>query len=234
MAPEALLLLATAASAPAVCPPGMVALRGGAFVMKGTGAAAGDPPPLPSRRVKVAAFCLDRTEVAAAAYDACTTCTPRRAADACPGPEAGAPAVCVDVEQAAAYCRTRGARLPSEAEWMLAATGGGRRDYVWGVAPRAYDPIRPNLCLGRQMRTGSLGPCPAGASRDDRTPQGVLDLAYDAAEWVRAGDGTPVARGGSWASDGVAPIAGSRMKPSPGYADATIGFRCATSRRVRA
>ena len=75
------------------------------------------------------------------------------------------PVVYVDLDDARAYAAWAGKRLPTEAEWQLAAQGTDDREWPWG---NEFDSTRVNVGVGE---TTPVDAHPAGAS-----PYGVEDL----------------------------------------------------------
>ena len=87
------------------------------------------------------------------------------------------PVIHVNWHEAQAYCRYTGRRLPSEAEWEMAAAGSGtgaKRRYPWGNA--TPDARRANLEGSAPVWVDAL---PAGASA-----QGCRQLIGNVWEWT--------------------------------------------------
>jgi formylglycine-generating enzyme required for sulfatase activity len=104
--------------------------------------------------------------------------------------------------EAAAFCQSRGGRLPTEDEWTVAALSASSppRRYPWGdtgaVCRRAAWGLEHGPC-----GAGATGPDTVGAHGDGDTPLGLHDLSGNVAEWVQADPSSPevaVAKGGSW------------------------------------
>jgi formylglycine-generating enzyme required for sulfatase activity/serine/threonine protein kinase len=209
---------AVAAAPPSTpCAPGMILVPGGVFYMGDDEGAKGERP---AHSVQLAPYCIDRVEVTVAAYKECSdhgkckragltnswdgiTDADAKAYDPlCNARDVEAhashPVNCVDWSMASRYCDQNDLRLPTEAEWELAARGHDGRSYPWGEA--APDPTRLNACgpecvawgkarsiserpLYREgdgwETTAPVGSFPKGAS-----PFGVLDMAGNVGEWV--------------------------------------------------
>ena len=128
------------------------------------------------------------------------------------------PVVHVSWFEADAFARSRGLRLPTEAEWEKAATwdaaGGQKRSFPWGKSEPRGD--RANLLEGRLYGTAAADAHPGGAA-----PCGALGMIGDVWEWTASwfggyegfvahpypeysevffGERYRVLRGGSWAT----------------------------------
>jgi formylglycine-generating enzyme required for sulfatase activity len=88
------------------------------------------------------------------------------------------PVTWVSVEDARAYAKWAGKRLPHEWEWQLAAQGTDDRRYPWGGQ---WQPdFVPTPDSGRTMR----GPDPVDAHPQGASPYGVLDLVGNVWQWT--------------------------------------------------
>ena len=203
------------------------------------GSSVGEPDEAPVHLVTVSAFRIDRTEVTVSDYAACVRSGACAAAHndfrQCNAGRTGAndhPINCVNFQMADAYCRWKGKRLPTEAEWELAASGGDGRAYPWGNEPDV-----PRACLAR--RTRAQESCPVGSFPRDASPLGVMDMAGNVSEWIgeaycsysrdsECETGSHVVRGGSWDTTSIRFARTSYRDWVPdnryGY---NLGFRCA-------
>lgn len=149
-----------------------------------------------------------------------------------PQGQADHPVVYVDVDDARAYARWAGKRLPTEPEWHLAAQGTDGRKWPWG---NAFDAARCNTTGDRTLPVRSLA---AG-----RSPCGCYHMAGNVWEWTESvrDDGHTrfaIIRGGSYfeAKGSVWYVRGG-PRPCDHHAKfllmwpgldrcATVGFRC--------
>ena len=199
----------------------------------------------PVHREHVAGFWMSRTEVTVADYERCVSAGRCRAAafdgGAARFAQPSAPVTLVTWDDAKRYCAFRGGRLPTEAEFERAARGPARRTYPWGNSYHAK--LSNHGRAGVDATDASDGfteLAPVGSFPDGATPEGILDLAGNAAEWTAdaftSSYGAPAlgeraVRGGSFVS-GAAQVRGAvRVGKPPETREPTLGFRCAWSVR---
>lgn len=76
------------------------------------------------------------------------------------------PMVCTTIDDARAFCRARGGRLPLPDEWQLAARGPKRTLFPWGTALPATKSIAPS----------TPDSTPVGTHPDDISSDGIMDM----------------------------------------------------------
>ena len=144
---------------------------------------------LEAHEVMLSAYFIDRTEVTVGDYRRCVQL------GACAPPPFAAggerldrldlPVTLVAFSDAESYCRFAGGRLPTEAEWERAARGTAGRRFPWG---NAYNPKLANhgtLAIDEtDDGDGFAELAPVGSFAAGRTPDGIDDLAGNAAEWI--------------------------------------------------
>lgn len=163
---------------------------------------------VPAHEVTVSTFQIDRFEVTNRHFAEFVAARPEWGTGR-PGADPDLPVVFVTWNAAQSYCRWKGGRLPTEAEWEYAARARDNREFPWGEG-------KPTPALANYGASGM--DAPVGVGRYAPNPAGLYDMAGNVWEWVLD----------SWEptyfSRGVDPIAGG---PVP---DSAIG--AITGRRV--
>lgn len=228
----------TAANSPANSniPIGMVHVSSGVFLMGNNG------EPLestPLRQVNVGPFYIDMQEISNGQYQRFVKERDYRPPVGWNGPMAPAgkedlPVVGVSWDDAQAFCRWMGKRLPLEAEWEKAGRGSSAQPFPW-----TGNAFSPGFTVTRE--SGKKQPDPVQAPTKDVSPYGVKNLSGNVREWVEdmflpypGGRGSNskygrerVVRGGSWATDQNAAVLYYRGSSNPNLAWQDVGFRCA-------
>ncbi len=150
----------------------------------------------------------------------------------------GHPVVIVTWDEARAFCKAIGGRLPTEAEWEYAARGG--RDnaiYPWGDVNPRPDPQSPNGAVFERdhaQPVKSYGP----------NGYGLFDMAGNVWEWTEDAGSlyltdavsdplgpesgrTRIVRGGSFGDDPSSLRVSNRTPNQPDRVNVNVGFRCA-------
>jgi len=223
-----------------------VTISGGKFTMGTDSGEAGFEDAKPIREVTIKTFEMAKTAVTAEQYAECVTkggCTKPATHVYCNWGKTDRqlhPVNCVDWDQAQAYAKFKGARLPSEAEFEYAATSGGKNQkYPWGNAEATSE-----LAVMNADRT-----MPVCSKSKGNTAQGLCDMSGNVWQWVQDTyqdsykdapvDGSAfegmgsfrVLRGGCFSDgDGARYLrADNRRYVVPGYRFFDVGFRLARS-----
>lgn len=231
----------------------MILIPGAVFTM---GCDQGHEKYRPQHTVEVASFYIDRFPVTNKEYKRFIDDTyyhvPYYTMDWCdtrgynwdpetrtfPEGKAHHPVVLVSWQDALAYARWAGKRLPTEAEWELAARSPDGRIWPWGNEI-AFD--RSNTA-----ESGRRGTAPVDAySPAGDSPYGVADMIGNVWEWTSSlfrpypydardgredieAPGWRVLRGGSWVNDLYIARCYSRLDGDFVLFN-NVGFRCAAS-----
>lgn len=222
-----------------------VSMPGGRFKM---GAKGGDKDSRPVHKVNIKAFQIAKHEVTSGQYEECVKagiCSK----PSCEAPGPSHPVVCVDWEQAQAFSKWVGGRLPTEAEWEYAARSAGQEvRFPWGDDEATCERANMNyLNRGNGCTSNTTAPVCSKPAGD--TEQKLCDMAGNVQEWVQdlyhdsykgaPSDGvawesspgvTRVVRGGSWMSTDKELMSSFRNSFRPEFRSGETGFRPARSR----
>jgi len=156
------------------------------------------------------------------------------------------PMNCIDWYEAEAFCVWDGGRLPTDAEWTYAASGGDeQRYYPWSV------PAQSQTLDATYALYNALQLLPVGSKKKGKGKWGQLDLAGSVNEWVQDGwkgkiDATTCDNCANLTTSGIKTIRGGQYnapasdlntagKSNRAFEDAparfdSVGTRCARNR----
>lgn len=226
----ALLLLILGWRFMVVLPPrGMVYVPGGNFYAGSPSAPLEDGP---YRQYYLPGFFIDRCEVTNAEFEAFVKASGYRWEGNWmiyyTRNRGNYPVVGVTWQDAAAYARWAGKRLPTQWEWEKAARGTKGRIYPWGDK---WD--------GKKALVFADDSQPVGQPVSGASPYGMLNAADNAMEWTRDtetlyygyndrdGSECRVVKGGCWALTPRECRCSFRYLLEPEAATHVVGFRCA-------
>ena len=217
----------------------LVYVPGGEFTMGDT-----DQKDNPPHKVMLSGYYLYKNLVTVAQYKKfCSATGQKMPAAPSWGWKDDHPIVNVSWNDAQAYCKWAGVRLPTEAEWEKAARGTDGRKYPWG-----NEFNNNNLWCTCSLYGARTNPAPVGSFPSGASPFGALDMVGNVIQWCADwydADYTKIPnlanptgpdlgmsralRGGSWIEvfRDIERVS-FRFKGNPAANNITIGFRCAS------
>ena len=224
----------------------MILVPAGKFIM-GTNDRLPDEGP--QHEVDLKAFYIDQWEVTNLQFQNFINATHRRSPQhfknrTFPEGKADHPVTFVSWNDADAYCRWAGKRLPTDEEWEKAARGTDGRIFPWG---NEFDPGKANTPhrWGTANKEGDT--LPVGAFEEGRSPYGVYDMTGNVWEWTASwyqpypgnthvnenyGEKYKTLKGGSWWDCSFYKCGISAPTYNRGFflkstRNSSFGFRCA-------
>jgi eukaryotic-like serine/threonine-protein kinase len=188
---------------------------------------------------QLAGYAIDRTEVTIGAFRVFEELGPLTGylpaqdielAERNKGPDF--PVVAINQQDAMAYCRFMGKRLPTIEEFQKAVRGPASEAGSKRLAPWGDDPPEGRCTMG--LTEGS-GPRAVAQMASDKSGYGIFDLAGNVSEWTESmaigheDTGFVNIFGANWDHPINSPTfrADFRNSRSPRYLDFGLGFRCA-------
>jgi formylglycine-generating enzyme required for sulfatase activity len=195
---------------------------------------------VPSSKVKLKDYKIDKYEVSNVQYQKFVKATKRKAPKHWNRGKVSIemenyPVVNVSYSDAVAYCKWKGKRLPTEAEWEYAARGNMEHIFPWG---KKFRDGRANLRESAYRRPTDTGRYAKGVAKFS----GCYDMSGNAWEWTSSwynarpgsnhkdkdyGKSMKVIRGGSFRVDRAQITSVFRGKLAPDTIQDDMGFRCA-------
>lgn len=211
------------------------------WIVKRIGAKAADfADATPSHKVKLSGYKLDKYEITNDQYRKFVKKTKRKPPKHWEGGQVDLeienyPVVNVSHSDAVAYCKWKGKRLPSEAEWEYAARGNMEHIFPWG---KKFRDGRANLRESNYRRPTDTGRYEKGAAKFSD----CYEMSGNVWEWTGSwydaypgstiiskdfGKSMRVIRGGSYREPRGRITSVYRGKLAPETIKDNVGFRCA-------